>query len=161
MVTSWAKTFMISFKDIFGSVRKLLSPPYYSVSWDEFGITLGQLLFYYYPRKWFVSWEKIVTVYGRKIDMIGYEENHLIFEDGSEKWFSVGELDKGFPAFEQEIFRRYPDIRRGWMGELEMNPAGIDFLLWPRFREPDVGRVPSRPMRSRRLASRMRRRTHG
>lgn len=154
---------MTLFADIFVKIRRILNPPPFLVSWGGRGITRGQLFFYFYPRRWFLCWNNIVTVHGRKVDKICFEENYFIFEDKEGEKFFVGELDKGFFNFELEIFRRYPHIKKGWMAELEMNPAGIDFLLWPRQRsEPSIDKVLiNKRARSRRLASRKLQRKRG
>ncbi|MBO9379076.1 hypothetical protein GG804_20095 [Sphingomonas histidinilytica] len=128
------KSCTIFFIDIFGRFRKLLDPPPYIISWDDTGITLQEMIFYYYRRKGFISWEAITAISSQKVDKWTYEENYLIFADESKKCLSIGELDKGFRDCEKEVLRRYTDIDEHWMAELEINPAGMTFPLWPRMK---------------------------
>lgn len=148
---------MTSFGDTFAKWRKrIFDPPMYWITYNDVGLELRFFFFFLYFRRWWLGWDDIASIHGEKLDKWTYEENFLNFERRDGKWFSVGELDKGFDSFESEIFRRFPDIRKGWMAELEINPAGVRFLLSPRMKavDPDLRTLARRRARIRRRASR-------
>jgi hypothetical protein len=75
-------------------------------------------------------WEAVRAVHAIKMDKMTYEEDFLVLSFGEARSVSVGELDKGFAAFQAALVERLPGFDTDWQTKTATSAAGVMFRVW-------------------------------
>jgi hypothetical protein len=77
------------------------------------------------------AWEDIAQIRGVQMQKLTYDECFLIFVTKSSASLSVGELDRGFEAFEAAVLDRFPSVPLDWRSRVEVKGFNNHVVLWP------------------------------
>lgn len=75
-------------------------------------------------------WHDVRCIEAVKLDRVTYEEDGLVLTMDDGKQLLLGEFDKGFAAFEAEIYRECPGCNEAWRPVVADGPVGVPFEIW-------------------------------